>query len=267
MPPGTHDKKHDPAAANWIGLWTLYMRETRRFAKVFTQTILAPMVTTLLFLTVFTLALGGAGRSVAGIPFAEFLAPGLIIMAIAQNSFANTSSSIMSAKVQGNIVDTLMTPLTPHELVLGFILGGVTRGVVVGMAVAVGMNIFVDVGLHALGFVVYHAIMAAMMLALLGCIGGIWAEKFDHISAVTNFVITPLAFLSGTFYSIQRLPEAAQTAAHLNPFFYMIDGFRYGVIGHADGNVMAGLAVMAGINTTLWLICTRMFQTGYKLKA
>ena len=258
---------HDPRAPNWIGLWTLYMRETRRFAKVYTQTILAPMVTTLLFLAVFSLALGGAGRSVAGIPFAQFLAPGLIMMAIAQNSFANTSSSIMIAKVQGNIVDTLMPPLTAHELVFGIIMGGVSRGMVVGVAVAIGMTIFVDLGVHAVGFILFHGLMASMMLALLGAIGGIWAEKFDHIAAVTNFVITPLAFLSGTFYSIQRLPESAQTAAQLNPFFYMIDGFRYGVIGHSDGHLGIGLAVMATINAALWLTCTRMFQTGYKLKA
>ncbi|MBT3661917.1 MAG: ABC transporter permease [Rhodospirillaceae bacterium] len=258
---------NDPAAANWIGLWTLYRREVRRFSKVYTQTIMAPIVTTLLFLSVFSLALGGSARSVAGIPFPEFLAPGLVIMAIAQNAFANTSSSIMTAKVQGNIVDTLMPPLTPHELVFGFTMGGISRGIVVGTAVAVMMHLFVGLKIHAPEFIVFHAIMASMMLALLGNIGAIWAVKFDHMSAITNFVITPLSFLSGTFYSIQRLPEAAQIAAHFNPFFYMIDGFRYGFIGHADGNLMAGLAVMAGINATLWMITTRLVASGYKLKA
>ena len=257
---------HDPAAGNWIGLWTLYSREIRRFAKVYTQTLLAPMVTTLLFLAVFTLALGAGHRAVAGMPFAEFLAPGLIIMAIAQNSFANTSSSLMISKIQGNIVDTLMPPLTAAELTVGMAMGGVTRGILVGCAVALGLSPFVHVGLHNLGLVVYHAIMGAMMLSLLGLIGAMWAEKFDQISAVTNFIITPLAFLSGTFYSIERLPETAQHIARLNPFFYMIDGFRCGLTGHADANTWLGIAVMAGVNAALWISCTRLFAIGYKLK-
>ena len=252
---------------NWIGLWTLYMREVRRFLKVYTQTLLAPVVTTLLFLAIFSLALGGAARSVGGVPFMVFLAPGLIMMSIAQNAFANTSSSIVIAKIQGNIVDTLMPPFTAHELTLGIALGGATRGICVGVATGIGMSLFVKVGIHNVLFILYHAVMASLMLSLLGTIGGIWSEKFDHIAAVTNFVITPLSFLSGTFYSIQRLPEAVQIAAHLNPFFYMIDGFRYGFIGYADGSLTGGVAVMAGINIALWLLCTWLFDRGYKLKA
>jgi len=257
---------HDPAAANWIGLWTLYMREVRRFIKVYTQTMLAPVVTTLLFLAVFALALGGAARSVAGIPFTEFLAPGLIVMAIAQNAFANTSSSLMVSKIQGNIVDTLMPPLKPWEIHFGLTMGGVTRGIVVGIAVSIAMHLAVGVSLHSPGHILFHGVMASMMLSQLGVLGAMWAEKFDQISAVTNFVITPLSFLSGTFYSIQRLPEAAQTAAHFNPFFYMIDGFRYGFIGHADGDIGAGIIVMVCVNAVLWLLCARLFATGYKLK-
>mgnify|MGYP005642317625 FL=1 len=252
---------------NWIGLWTLYMREVRRFFKVYTQTLLAPVVTTLLFLAIFSLALGGAARSVGGMPFMVFLAPGLIMMSIAQNAFANTSSSIVIAKIQGNIVDTLMPPFTAHELTLGIALGGATRGICVGVATGIGMSLFVNFSIHNVLFIFYHAVMASLMLSLLGTIGGIWSEKFDHIAAVTNFVITPLSFLSGTFYSIQRLPEAVQIAAHLNPFFYMIDGFRYGFIGHADGSLMGGVVAMAGINVALWSLCTWMFDSGYKLKA
>lgn len=254
-------------AVNWIGLWTLYLREVRRFIKVYTQTLLAPVVTTLLFLAVFALALGGAVRTVAGIPFMEFLAPGLIVMSIVQNAFANTSSSMMVSKVQGNIIDTLMPPFTAHELTFGIAMGGATRGIVVGIVVGLAMSVFVDFEIQSWGFVLYHAFMGSLMLSLLGAIGGIWSEKFDHIAAVTNFIITPLSFLSGTFYSIQRLPEAAQIAAHLNPFFYMIDGVRYGFTGHADGHILAGLLVMAGINTFLWGLCTWMFASGYKLKA
>lgn len=255
-----------PNFENRIGLWTLYMREVRRFIKVKTQTIMAPMVTTLLFLAVFSLALGGRARMIGDVPFIEFLAPGLIMMAIAQNAFANTSSSILVAKVQGNIVDTLMPPFTAHELTFGIAMGGATRGVVVGIAVALGMSIFVPVAIIHPMYVIYHALMASMMLALLGMMGGIWAEKFDQMAAITNFVITPLSFLSGTFYSIHRLPEAAQVVAQLNPFFYMIDGFRYGFIGQADSSLSVGLFVMVGVNAALWICCTRMFQSGYKLK-
>ena len=258
---------HDPAAANWIGLWTLYMREVRRFAKVYMQTMLAPMVTTLLFLAVFALALGGAARSVEGIPFMQFLAPGLIIMAIAQNSFANTSSSLMIAKIQGNIVDTLMPPFNADELTLALALGGATRGIVVGSIVATALSFFIPVHFHNVGFIVFHGFMASLMLSLLGIVGGIWSEKFDHIAAVTNFIVTPLSFLSGTFYSIQRLPELAQVVAHFNPFFYMIDGFRYGFIGSYDAEPLLGLAVMSGVNIALWTTCRQMFKSGYKLKA
>ncbi len=257
---------HTPAAANWIGLWTLYMREVRRFTKVYMQTILAPLMSTSLFLAVFSLALDSAASSVGNTPFIEFLAPGLMIMAISQNSFANTSSSLMTAKIQGSIVDTLMAPLTAFEIHFGLTMGGVTRGIVVGCAVALAMHVFVGLGIHSLTHIVFHAVMASMMLAQLGVLGAIWAEKFDHISAVTNFVITPLSFLSGTFYSIQRLPEAAQTLAQFNPFFYMIDGFRYGFIGYADGNLAAGVVAMAAINLTLWTLCTRLLGIGYKLK-
>ncbi len=254
-------------AVNWIGLKTLYMREVRRFIKVYTQTLVAPLVTTMLFLAVFALALGGDHRVVAGMPFMTFLAPGLIMMAIAQNAFANTSSSLMIGKIQGNIVDSLMAPLNAHELTFGFAIGGMTRGVAVAVVVGVAMALTVDLGLHDPFFIVYHAVMGALMLSLLGLAGGIWADKFDHIAAVTNFVITPLSFLSGTFYSIERLPQGVQIAAHFNPFFYMIDGFRYGFIGHADGNLWIGVAVMAVINAGLWWLCTWMFRTGYKLKA
>jgi ABC-2 type transport system permease protein len=252
---------------NWRGLWTLYMKEVRRFLNVFTQTLLAPMVTTLLFLAIFTLALGRAVQQLGGVGFAEFLAPGLIMMAMVQNAFANTSSSIMIAKVQGNIVDILMPPLSPWELTLGVVGGGVTRGLLVGLTVGLAMTLFVPVGLHDPVFVVYHAVGAALMLALLGMIGGIWAEKFDHIAAVTNFVITPFSFLSGTFYSIERLPEAWHAVALFNPFFYMIDGFRYGFIGHADGSLAVGMLLVAAVDIVLWTLAYRMIATGYRLKA
>ena len=257
----------DLTAANWIGLWTLYLREVRRFVKVYTQTLIGPIVTTLLFLAVFALALGRAVEQIGGVPFLEFLAPGLIMMAIVQNAFANTSSSLVIAKAQGNIIDTLMPPLTAHELTLGIALGGATRGIVVGSVVALAISFFVPLHISNAGYIVFHAAAASLMLSLMGLAGGIWSEKFDHIAAVTNFLVTPLSFLSGTFYSIHRLPEAFQIAAHFNPFFYMIDGFRYGFIGVSDVSPHLGLAVMLGVDLALWLLCYRMFASGYKLKS
>ena len=256
-----------PSTSNWIGLRTLCGREIRRFLKVYTQTLLAPVVTTLLFLAVFTLALGQFRPDVHGVPFSVFLAPGLVMMAIAQNAFANTSSSILVSKVQGNIVDTLMPPFQPWELVLGHASGGIARGLCVGFVVALAMAFFVDMQIRNLALVIFHAIAASTMLSLIGIMGGVWANKFDHMAAVTNFIVTPLAFLSGTFYSVERLPEVWQTVAHFNPFFYMIDGFRAGFIGHADMPIWIGILVMIGINTILWTACTWMFRSGYKLKS
>lgn len=252
---------------NWIGLGTLYRKEVRRFWTVGTQTILAPMVTGLLFLAIFVLALGRDAGTLGGVSYMEFLAPGLIMMAMTQNAFANTSSSLLIAKVQGNIVDLLMPPLSPLELTLGVALGGLTRGLAVGIATAIAIWFFVPLGAAHPFFLVFHAIMASLMLAQLGVIAGILCDKFDHMAAVTNFVVTPLAFLSGTFYSTERLPEFGQVVAHLNPFFYMIDGFRYGMIGHADGSLLLGLVVLCVVNFALLAVNYRAFRQGWRLKA
>jgi ABC-2 type transport system permease protein len=252
---------------NWLGFWTLYSREVRRFFKVATQTVAAPVVTTLLFLAVFVLALGGAGRGAGGTSFAEFLTPGLIMMSIMQNAFANTSSSLVISKVQGNIVDVLMPPLSGGELTLAYALGGVTRGLVVGLVVSVAIAFFVPLRIADFPAILFYGIAASLLLSLLGVLAGIWAEKFDHMAAVTNFIVTPLSFLSGTFYSVDRLPEGWRFLAHLNPFFYMIDGFRYGFIGHADGSLAIGVAVMIAVNAALFLLCFRLIASGYRLKA
>ncbi len=252
---------------NWVGLQTLYMKEVRRFMSVATQTILAPMVTTLLFLAVFVLALGHAVDRVAGEPYMAFLAPGLIMMAITQNAFANTSSSILISKIQGNIVDLLMPPLTPLERTIGLAGGGLSRGLVVGIATWVAMVPFVPVSVAHPAFILFHAVMASLLMSLVGVLAGVWAEKFDHMAAITNFVVTPAAFLSGTFYSAERLPAFWQGVAHMNPLFYMIDGFRYGFIGHADGSLTAGILVLLGANAFLLWLTHRLFATGYHLKA
>lgn len=253
-------------SVNWLGLWTHYIKEVRRFWKVGFQTLVAPMVTTLLFLAIFTLALGRAVETIKGVPFEVFLAPGLIIFAVIQNSFANTSSSMLISKVQGNIVDLLMPPLTPAELTIGFVAAGVTRGVMVAALVGVVMWAMTPLTVANFWIVAFFAISAALMLSLAGLMTAIWADKFDNVASITNFVITPLSFLSGTFYSIDRLPEFWQGVAQFNPFFYMIDGFRAGFIGTSDAPVVTGIVVLTAINIALWAGCHFMFVTGYKLK-
>jgi ABC-2 type transport system permease protein len=256
-----------PFDLNLIGLWTLYRKEVWRFWKVATQTIMAPVVSTLVFLAIFALAMHRAETRIGDLPFLQFLAPGLIMMAIVQNAFANTSSSLVIAKIQGNIVDYLMPPLGPGELLFGLIMGGITRGVVVGLAVWLCMLPFVPLApMHPL-LIVYYTVAASLMLSLLGYLGGLWAEKFDQLAAVTNFVITPLSFLSGTFYSVQLLPEWLRWLAHLNPFFYMIDGLRYAFTGHADGSVAQGVAALAVVNVAMWVWAYLLTRRGYRLKA
>lgn len=254
-------------AVNWLGLWTLYRKELQRFLKVVTQSLLAPIVTTLLFLSVFSLAMGDVVREIGGVPFVEFLAPGLVMMAIVQSAFQNTAGSLLISKIQGNIVDVLMAPLSPGELALAYAAAGATRGLLVGAVTLGAMAVFVPVQIHAPLTILYFAVMASALLSLLGLIGGIWSDKFEQMAAVTNFVITPAAFLSGTFYSIERLPPLLNELAHFNPFFFMIDGFRSGFIGRADGDTLAGGLALLALNVALWLVCLQMFRTGYKLKS
>ena len=252
---------------NWRGLWTLYVKEIRRFLKVWTQTIIAPVITSLLFLAIFDLALGRAAAMVGEVKFLEFLTPGLIMMMIAQNGFANTSSSILIAKIQGNIVDFLMPPIGASELMFSYVFSGVTRGILVGIATWAAMSCFVSLTIYNVGAIVFFAFSASFMMSMLGIIAGLWAEKFDHLAAVTNFVVTPLSFLSGTFYSIEILPEIFQKIALLNPLFYMIDGFRYGFIKQADAPFWLGVTVLMGVNIFLWWLTARLLDKGYKLKA
>jgi len=253
-------------AVNWIGFWALYCREVRRFASIWGQTVLAPTVTSVLFLAVFLLAFGARRGDVEGIAFAAFLAPGIVMMGVIQNAFANSSSSIIVAKIQGNIVDTLMPPLSPGELLAGYALGGATRGI--ACAAAAGAVIFpvAGVGLAHPAWALGFALAGALMLSLVGVLAGIYAEKFDQMAAITNFVITPLAFLSGTFYSIRALPEPFLTLSHLNPLFYLIDGFRYGAVGVSDASPVAGMAVAMAINLALAVVAWRWIGSGYRLK-
>ena len=255
-----------PDGINWLGMWTLYCKEVRRFLAVSVQTLIGPLVTTLLYLTVFTVALGRGTSMIEGLPYMVFLAPGLTMMSMVQNAFANSSSSIVGAKSQGNLVDILLAPLTAWELTIGYAMGGVTRGIMVGVVVGLAMWPFVDWHVAYPGFVLAFAVIACLMMALIGVIGGVWAQKHDQITTVTHFVVTPAAFLSGSFYTIDRLPGIWHGIAMLNPFFYMIDGFRYGFIGHADANPWLGLAVISVASAALGCVAYRMFLTGYRLK-
>lgn len=254
-------------SVNWRGVWTLYTKEVRRFCKVFGQTVMAPVLTTILFMTIFTIALGGSGRYSGDVPFQDFLAPGLIVMAILQSAFANTVSTLMSAKMQGNIVDILLAPLGPGEMTLAYTCSGITRGLLVGTFVTLTMTFFTGVGFSHLWAVIYFALSAAIMLSLLGLIAGVWAEKFDQSAAINNFVIVPLSFLSGTFYSIDRLPGFWYTASQMNPFFYLIDGFRYGMIGMSDAAPLNGVLFTLTLNVILWVIAYKLLKSGYKLRA
>lgn len=256
-----------PFDLNLVGIWTLYLREVRRFLKVPLQTVAAPLVTVMMFLLVFSVALGRSGRTIGDVPFLDFLAPGLIMMAIIQNAFANTSSSIMIGKIQGTIIDVLMPPFRSSELLFCIIAGGVTRGVLVALIVFVAMLFVIDISNISWPLALFYAFSGSMMLALLGFLGGLWAEKFDQMSAVTNFLITPLSFLSGTFYSITQLPESFQAIAFLNPFFYLIDGLRFAIIGYSDGSIVTGILVVSAINAILWILAHRLLHLGYRIKA
>jgi ABC-2 type transport system permease protein len=251
---------------NTIGVATLCKREIWRFMKVWNQTVIAPVVTTLLFLAVLMLAMGGDARFIDHVPYGEFIAPGLIMMAVVQNAFANTSSSLMLAKIQGVIIDILMPPLTGAEIVFCMVVGGVVRGLMVGAVVMLAVYMFVPFSMAHPFIGLFFVISASVMLALLGILTGIWAQSFDQLSAITNYIITPLSFLSGTFYSIKQLPEFWYHVCHLNPFFYMIDGFRYATVGYTDGTVETGMVVMTITNVVLWTVTASLFNRGYRLK-
>ena len=252
---------------NWLGLYTLASREIRRFMNVWTQTLLAPLITAGLFLAVFTLAIGASRGEVMGVPFVQFLAPGILMMTVIQNAFANTSSSIMAAKVHGNIVDTLMPPLSPLELVLGYMAGAIARGLFVAAAIIAMMVTSIGAGLAHPGWVLVFVVLGAAFLGALGIVAAILAQKFDQMAAITNFVITPLSFLSGTFYTIEALPPAMQTLTHLNPVFYLIDGVRYGMIGTSDSPPWLGLLVVCLTTAGVLMLCWAWFRRGYRLKA
>ncbi len=259
---------------NWGGLSTLYVKEVRRFFKVQLQTIWAPAMSQLLLLVVFTTALGARGEvSVGGVgvPFGIFIAPGLVVMGMLNNAFANSSFSLLVGKIQGTIVDYLMPPLSTGELLAALCGGAVTRAFCVGGAVWLAMLLFLGgamVPQHPAA-VLWFGLFGSLMLAFLGVITSIWGEKFDHAAAITNFVIAPLTLLSGTFYSVDRLAPAFQTISHFNPFFYVISGFRYGFLGVSDGYVSIWTAggIVLAIDVVLGVACYLLLRSGWKIKS
>lgn len=250
---------------NWEGLKTLYVREVRRFMKVGMQTLAAPVVTALLYMLVFVVAVGGT-REVHGVAYGAFVAPGLIMMQILSNAFANSSSSLLQAKFNGLMGDFITPPLSPAEHVIGFGGGAATRGIVVGLISLAAVLPFARVPIAQPWAIAFFGLGAALIMGFIGIMAGLWSEKFDHMAAVTNFVIMPMTFLSGTFYLVERLPEPFRTASHYNPFFYLIDGFRYGFLGHAESDLRIGVAMTAVLILGLGYWCFWAFKAGYKIK-
>lgn len=256
---------------NWGGLRTLYIKEVRRFFKVQLQTIWAPAISQLLLMVVFTTALGSRGAVHLGgteVPFAAFIAPGLVVMGMLNNAFANSSFSLLVGKIQGTIVDYLMPPLSTAELLAAMVGGAVTRAFMVGGTVWLAMLLYLGTAAVPVQpwAVLWFGLLGSVLLSFLGVLTSIWAEKFDHSAAVTNFVVAPLALLSGTFYSVERLAPAFQIVSHANPFFYIISGFRYGFLGVADSPILVGSLVILGLDVVLGFLCYALLRKGWKIK-
>ena len=251
---------------NWIGVWNLYKKEVLRFLIVWIQTLFSPLITSLLFLLVLSLAIGNERGNVLGEPFINFLAPGLIAMQVIQQAFSHSSSSIMIGKIQGNIVDILYAPLTAGEVTTAIILAACTRSIMIAIISIIVFSFVIDLTIVSFIYIIVFTFLSSFILGSVGFIAGLWAEKFDHMASVTNFLIVPLSFLSGTFYTIDRLPYILQTISELNPFFYMIDGFRYGFIGTADGSIIYGIIYLTILSFVTWLIAYLLYKRGYKIK-
>ena len=252
---------------NWVGAWTLYKKEVLRFLIVWIQTIFSPLISSLLFLLVLSLAIGADRGDVLGVPFITFLAPGLISMQVIQQSFSHSSSSFMIGKIQGNIVDLLYAPLSASEVTISVALAAVTRSVMIAIVSIIVFKFIIEIEITNYLLLVTFTLLSSFILGNIGIIAGLWAEKFDHMATVTNFVIVPLSFLSGTFYSIERLPEILQMISKVNPFFYMIDGFRYSFIGKADGSIFIGLVYLSVLSFVSWFVTYLLYKKGYKIKS
>ena len=252
---------------NWIGLWTLYKKEVLRFLNVWIQTIFSPLVSALLFLLVLSLAIGTNKGNVLGVPFINFLAPGLVAMQIIQQSFSHSSSSFMIGKIQGNIVDILYAPLSAGEVTFAVTLAAVTRSVMIAFISICIFHLIIDFEIKNYFILILYTLLSSFILGALGIVAGLWAEKFDHMATVTNFIIVPLSFLSGTFYTIDKLPVYLQTISKGNPFFYMIDGFRYSFIGQSDGSLIVGSVYLTTLSFIMFVTAFTLYKKGYKIKS
>ncbi len=252
---------------NWIGFWALYKKEVLRFMIVAIQTIISPLVTSLLFLLVLSLAIGNDRGEVLGHPFITFLAPGLIAMQVIQQAFSHSSSSIMIGKIQGNIVDILYAPLTAGEITLAINLAACTRSIMIALISIIVFNFIIEIEIRNFLVIFIYTFLGSFILSSIGIIVGLWAEKFDHMASATNFIIVPLSFLSGTFYSIEKLPDILKNVSELNPFFYIIDGFRYGFLDNADGQIQLGLFYLIILSFITWFTAYILFKKGYKIKS
>ena len=252
---------------NWIGFGSLWLKECNRFMAVWQQTLLSPLVSSLLFLSVLSLALGDNKGDVLGFSFISFLAPGLIAMSILTQSFSHSVSSLMIGKIQGNIVDMLYAPLSALEVSMAIILAALTRSFLIAL-ISIGIfSLIVEIPINNIFYIFIFGFLSAFILGSLGFITGLWAEKFDHTATVTNFIITPLSFLSGVFYSIDKLPMFFQNISYMNPFFYMIDGFRYGFLGKSDGSISTGLIYLTLLSFIMWYLAFYLYKKGYKIKS
>ncbi len=252
---------------NWIGLWTLYKKEVLRFLIVWIQTLLSPIISSLLFLLVLSVAIGSGKSDMLGFPFITFLAPGLIAMQIIQQAFSHSSSSFMIGKIQGNIVDILYAPLSAGEVTLAVTLAAITRSFMIGVVSICIFYFLVDIEIRNFYALIFYTFVSSFILGLVGIMAGLWAEKFDHMASVTNFLIIPLSFLSGTFYTIDNLPQFLQVISKCNPFFYMIDGFRYGFLEQSDGSIFIGATYLTILAIVLWFVSYLLYKRGYKIKS
>ena len=252
---------------NWVGAYTLYLKETLRFLSVFGQTIVGPIITSILFLAVISLALGEDRPNVLGVPFIEFLAPGLIAMQVVQQAFSHSSSSLLMGKVMGNIVDLIGAPLSASEVTFAVIFASVTRALIIAIISIFIFSLMIEIKIQNYLIFFVYLFLSSFIMGSIGFIAGLWAEKFDHMATATNFIIVPLSFLSGTFYSVERLPNFLNILSHYNPFFHMIDGFRYSFINNMDGSFGFGLIYLSIISILTWLIAFQLYKKGYKIKS
>tara|TARA_Y100000590_G_scaffold235770_1_gene265521 strand:- start:1621 stop:2433 length:813 start_codon:yes stop_codon:yes gene_type:complete len=266
------DKKYQIGARrfgliNWVGAYSLYKKEVLRFIIVSGQTLIGPILTSILFLIVISLAIGDEKPNVMGVPYIEFLANGLIMMQVIQQSFSHSSSSLVMGKMMGNIVDIVNSPLSAAEVTISIVLASITRGLFIAIASTFIFVIFLDISIQNYFIWFLYLFLAGFFLGSAGFIAGLYADKFDQMANVTNFVIVPLSFLSGTFYSIEKLPPILKTLSYYNPFFHMIDGFRYSFIGQLDGSLKFGISFLIIISLGTWILAYFLYKKGYKIKS